>query len=339
MSVGFPVALLAIALLVPLIAILRRSAGRTRAAADIFHGQAPARAWFNARLLLACLFLASIVVVAARPQVALGRSADFVFLIDVSRSMSARHSCSEATFLERAKNVVRATTAAIPEARVGIFAFDRFAFPVSQLTADRDYIDAVLEHGVHVGLMLEATQTEIANALAVVAAKKKRLPDIYGNVGHVVLLSDGHVSGSFERRLQAPLAELRGQGIRVSAVGVGNPVATPITDTEQGECSNQLVEVDSSTVLIPLRADILKHIATGSGGGYYSESQTRELVAALRSELRDAPAAGVAGDRPSRDISGVFLVVATAALFGYLYLPLQMSTRRRSGASQDAATG
>ncbi|MBT8099450.1 MAG: VWA domain-containing protein, partial [Gammaproteobacteria bacterium] len=234
MSFGFPQALLAIALLAPLVIIMRRSGVRTRRAAAVFHGQAPERAWFVVRLVLACLFVVSLAVVAARPQAALGRSADILFLVDVSRSMNARFSCSEATFLERAKDVVRSTINAIPEARVGIFAFDRFAFPVSQLTTDRSYTEEVLDNGLYVGLMLEATQTEIANALSVVAAKKKRLPDIYANVRHVVLLSDGHVSGRFRQRLQGPLAELRDQGVRVSSVGIGNPVATPITDTEQG---------------------------------------------------------------------------------------------------------
>ena len=304
----------------------------------MFHGQAPERAWFLVRLILAGLFVVSLIMVAARPQVAIGRSADILFLVDVSRSMNARFSCSEPTFLERAKDVVRATVNAIPEARVGILAFDRFAFPVSQLTMDRAYTEEVLEHGLYVGLMLEATQTEIANALSVVAAKKQRLPDIYANVEHVVLLSDGHVTGSFQRRLQVPLAALRDHNIRVSAVGIGNPVATPITDTEQGECSNRLVEVDGNTVLIPLRADILKHIATESGGNYYTEGQSQGLISALRSDLQDAPAAGDDSDGPRRDVSVVFLALATAALFGYLYLPVQMPSLRWRKKLQDTTT-
>lgn len=335
MSFDFAPALLAIVLLAPLIVILRRSVSRTQKAATVFHGQAPPTAWFVVRMTCACLFFAAVVVIAARPQAALGRSADFVFIVDVSRSMSARHSCSEATFLQRTKDVVKETVAAIPEARFAIFAFDRFAFPVSQLTADRDYIEDVIEHGLYIGLMLEATQTEIANALSVMAAKKKRLPEIFDNVHHIVLLSDGNVSGNFTRRLQAPLAELQEMGVRVSTVGIGNPVATAITDIEQGECSNRHVEVDANTVLIPLRADVLKHIATESEGNYYTEAQSQDLISALRGELQDAPNSG---DGPTRDVSMAFLVLATAALFGYFYVPVQMPSLQKGIGSKDAAT-
>jgi len=286
--------------------------------------------WFTARLALACIFLGALAVVAARPQLQVGRSADILFVVDVSRSMHARFSCSEPTFLARAKDVIRETVDGIPESRFGIVAFDRFAFPVSQLTTDRGYIEQVIDNGLHVGLMLEATQTGIANALAVVAAKKARLPDLYGNVTHVLVLSDGHVQGDFRRRLQAPLTELRDRGIRVSTVGIGNPVATPIVATRNAECSGEHIEIDGGTVLVPLRADVLKYVATESGGNYYTESQTGELVAMLRSELGGEHIAGERSDGLRRDVSVVFLTIATVALALYLYLPVRMSRRPRT---------
>ena len=329
MILEFPSALLAVVLLIPLVFIMRRSARRTREAAELFHGESPARLWFSVRLALACIFLAALAAVAARPQLDFGRSADILFVVDVSRSMHARFSCSEPTFLARAKDVLRETVDGIPEARFGIVAFDRFAFPVSQLTTDRSYFEQVIEGGLYVGLMLEATQTEIANALAVVATKKARLPDLYGNVNHVVLLSDGHVQGDFRRRLQAPLTELQNHGVRVSTIGIGNPVATPIVDNRNARCINEHIEVDGGTVLVPLRADVLKYVAAESGGHYYTESQTPELIAMLRSELGSERIAGAGSDELRRDMSTFFLAIATVALLLYLYLPVRMSRQSR----------
>ncbi|MBT8101053.1 MAG: hypothetical protein KJO82_14960, partial [Gammaproteobacteria bacterium] len=59
-------------------------------------------------------------------------------------------------------------------------------------------------------------------------------------------------------------------------------------------------------------------------------------VSALRSELADAPVGGSAV--PSRDVSTVFLALATVALFCYLYLPVQMPSQFRSRKPQGATT-
>lgn len=325
MSFAFPAAFLGLLLLVPLVLLLRRSVRWTRDTAATFKGRPPGASYFAIRLALACLFIASLVAVAARPYVAYERSASLLFVVDVSRSMQARYSCSEPTFLERAKVVLRDTISAIPEAQIGVFAFDRFAFPVTQLTTDRAYLFDVIEHGLYVGLMLEATQTEIANALRVVAAKRERLPDIYGGVSHVVILSDGYVSGDYRRRLQPPLDTLRDAQVKVSTVGIGNAAETPIADAEGGQCVARHIEVNGDKVMIPLRSDILKYIAAESGGSYFSEKETGRLVKTLRAELEreignDAGSAG-----PRRDISTVFLALATLSLLGFVYLPARLA--------------
>jgi hypothetical protein len=322
---ALPQAFLLLVLIVPVILVLRRSARLARASAAALQGQGPEPAYFMARMVLGGLLMAALTVVAARPYVAYEKSASFVFVVDVSRSMQARYSCSEPTFLERARRVIRDTVDALPEASVGIFAFDRFAFPVTQQTTDHAYIADVIEHGLYVGLMLEATQTEIANALSVVAAKKRRLPEIYGDVTHAILLSDGHVSGDFRRRLQEPFAQLADAGIKVSTVGIGNPEATPIADTVSGQCVNQLVEVSGDTVKIPLRADILKLIATETGGSYYTETETGRLVEELRAELTRGSVADAGSGGPRRDVSNIFLAIATLALLGFVYMPVRFA--------------
>lgn len=322
---AFSKAFLLLILIVPAVFVFRRSARLGRKTAAELQGRAPEPTYFTTRLVLACLFMAALTVVAARPYIAYDKSASFVFVVDVSRSMQARYSCSEPTFLERAKRVLRDTVQALPEASVGIFAFDRFAFPITQLTTDRTYLADVIDHGLYVGLMLEATQTEIANALSVVAAKKRRLPEIYGDVTHVIVLSDGYVSGDYRRRLQTPFAELAEAGIKVSTVGIGNPEETPIADVISGQCVNQLIEVNGDTVKIPLRADILKFIAIETGGAYYAETETSRLVQDLRSELAVGSVADSHSTGPRRDVSNVFLTIATLALLGFVYLPVRFA--------------
>lgn len=322
MEFEFPEAFLLLLIIAPLVVLLRRSERRTRSIASAYKALPPGATFFITRLALVCLFIASLTVVGARPYVAYDRAGSYVFLSDVSRSMLARHTCSEPTFLWRAKKSMRDILAGVPEARFGIVAFDRFAFPITHMTDDQVYLDEVIEHGLYVGLTLEATGTELANALSVMAAKKRRLPEIYGQVGYVILLSDGHIGGDYRRRLREPIQDLRNADIKILAVGIGNPDATPLTDMVAGQCSNQHIEVDGQRVVIPLRADILTFIADATGGQYFSEAETDKLVQTLRAELRriadkDVPP----GTGQRRDLSSVFLGLATVALLGLLYLP------------------
>jgi hypothetical protein len=318
----FPEAFFFLLVLVPLLFLLSRSERRSKEIANTYKSHPPAKTFFTTRLILIVVFIAALITVAAMPFVPYEKTGSFVFLTDVSRSMHARHSCSEPTLLDRAKKVMRASLSGVPEARFGIFAFDRFAFPITQLTNDHAYIDEVIEHGLYVGLTYEATRTELANALSVVAQKKQRLFGVYGDVRHVVLLSDGNIDGDFRRSLREPIQQLRNAGVRIFAVGIGNPEATPLMAVEAGQCTSRNVEVEGQKVMIPFRADVLKYIANETLGQYFSEAETDELVRALRAELRlEADQTARSGTPPShRDVSWVFLAAATLALFGLMIL-------------------
>lgn len=322
MNFEFAEAFLLLPILVPLVLLLRRSEHRNRDIALAYRSRPAHGLDYAARVVASCVFILSLTAVAARPYVSYDVGGSYLFLTDVSRSMQARHSCAEPTFLGRAKSVMRKTLEAIPEGRAGIVAFDRFAFPITSVTNDRGYLGEVIDKGLYIGLTYEATQTDIANALAVVAQKKSRLPEIFGQVERVVLLSDGHIEGDYRRRLQGPLQSLRNADISVLAVGIGNPEDTPVTGTEGGLCSNQHIEIDGRKVMIPLRADILKHIASETRGQYFSEPDTDRLIRTLRADLRSRPAgASEIGQR--RDISWMFLGAGTLGLFGFLIIRLR----------------
>lgn len=321
MKFDFPEALILLLLLLPLAWASRRGDSRTREVASLFRGRPPKR-WFSVlRTVFGLLFIGALVLASARPYVEASKTADYLFVSDVSRSMQARRTCGEPTFLERSKRVMREALTAVPEARFGILAFDRVAFPITQMTHDHDYLEEVIEEALNPGLFFEATATELGAALSAVAQKKERLPEIFGNVENVILLSDGHVGGGFRRRLAEPIRELQEAGVRVLSVGVGNPEPTPISRTaSDGKCIGKHIEVDGQTVAIPLRDDILKFVASETGGRYFAEGETEELAAWLREsmfeEVEDSP--GLAGRR--QDVSWFFLIPSTIGLIGLLVL-------------------
>jgi hypothetical protein len=315
-------------LLVPVFFLLGRSKNRAQNFALAYKANAPGKLYFILKYIFVFTFLSSMIIVAARPYTESNRSGDFLFLLDVSRSMDARQTCGDLTFLDRAKVVIRKVMDDVPEGRFGIFIFDRFAFPVTQMTTDFDYINEVLNEGIHIGMTFEATKTELANALEVIANKKVRLPDIYGNIEKVILLSDGYVSGAFRRRFAEPLEKLRSNGIKVLTVGIGNPSQTPIIAVERGVCTNQHIEMDGETVFIQLRDDVLKFIASESQGKYFLEGDTENLVVEIRSGLEF-----IESDNSTRqyrrDMSMVFLVTGTIGLFGILLLGADLRPRAR----------
>jgi hypothetical protein len=300
--------------------ILKKGESHTKKIADIYQSRPPQKSYFVSRMIFVFVFLGSLVVVAAKPHIEYKKTADYIFLIDVSRSMQARYSCGGLTFLDRSKNVMRKILKGIPEARFSIMAFDRFAFPISQMTYNHSYLNEVIENGIYVGLYYQATGTEIENAISVLAQKKARLPEIYGQVNHVILLSDGFVGGDYRRRMSGPLSELRDADIKVTAVGIGNPGETPLMQTEQGRCVEEHLVVNSETIMIPLRDDVLKYIAGETQGQYFSEGETDSVIDRLRNEMQVISSVdhGVTGAGNSRDISWIFLVIATISLFGVL---------------------
>jgi hypothetical protein len=318
MNFDFTEAFLILFVLIPVTMLLRRSERRNREIAGIYKTAPAHRLSYIGITASICVFLFGLTAVAARPYMAFDVGGSYLFLTDVSRSMQARHSCSEPTFLGRAKRIMLQTLDAVPEARSGIVAFDRFAFPITSMTDDRSYLGEVIDNGLYIGLTYEATQTNLANALTVVAEKKQRLPEIFGEVEQVVLLSDGHVEGDYQTRLQRPVQALRAANISVLAVGIGNPDDTPVTGTEAGQCSNQHIEIDGQKVMIPLRADVLKHIASETRGQYFSEPEAAGLTEVLRAELHQYTGSDAdTGQR--RDLSSVFLGIGTLGLFGFLF--------------------
>lgn len=313
-------------ILVPVFFVLNHSNNLSVKFASVYKGKAPSNSYFVLKYIFAFMFIGSMVAVAARPYVESKRSGDFLILVDVSRSMDARQSCGDLSFLDRSKVVMRKILKDVPEGRFGVFIFDRFAFPVTQMTTNLEYLNDVINDGIHIGMTFEATKTELANSLEVIADKKVRLPEIYGNVKNVVLLSDGYVSGAYRRRFSEPLVKLRNAEIKINVVGVGNTSETPIISFERGICTNQHFELDGETVFVQLRDDVLKFIASESQGKYYAEGDIENLVIDLNQSL-ELLEDGNTGDFYRRDMSIWFLIFGSIGLFGFLILSTDLKIK------------
>jgi hypothetical protein len=301
--------------------ILWRGIQHAAKVARMFKTEAPG--WPYIVIKFSCLVVlgASLVTAGARPYIEPRTTGDYLFVNDISRSMMARNYCSEPTFLDRSKTIMHTILDNVPEGRFGIMVFARLAFPITQMTFDHDYLHDAIENGLRVGMIFEATATSLPNSLSQLARIKTTYPDIYGNVEYVILFSDGHVEGDWRDELSQSISEIRAAGIKVLAVGIGNPGETPIPRMSGDECQEDYLQANGRTLRIPLQDDLLKFVATESGGEYFGEGTVDELINFMREQtLAEAENNTVFTPDQRRDISGMFLLSATIALFGFLLL-------------------
>ncbi len=323
MGFDFPWVLLLGIAIVPLLWVLKRSESFTKKLVHQFRSDPPAPAWFRLRYVFAVVFTGSLLVTGAGPYMEPQQTGDYLFLVDTSRSMQARLSCEHPTFLDRSKKVMQDVIAGVPEARFGIAVFDRFTFPITQLTYSHSYLDSVINNALFIGMTYRATDTDLINALKVVAGKKQTMPQLYKNVEHVILLSDGHLEDDdWRQQLEQPLKDLLEAGITLLVVGIGNAVDTPVPLTDQEDvCSDTMIVIDGKTIRIPFRSDILQVIASGSQGKYFEESETGKLIRYLREEtLADITAEVQFSEEQRKSIGWIFLIPAAMALFGLFLL-------------------
>lgn len=332
MGFRFPEAFIALLILAPLLWQAWRGQMRDRAVAAAFKSQPPGRIQAAGHLGCLAFFIAALVAVGARPYFVPAMTGNYLFVSDVSRSMEARQSCREPTLMQRSRQVMRQVVAGMPDAKFGIMAFERLAFPVTQMTYDHTYLSEVIEHGLFVGLIYERTATQFANVLTAVAQKKEKLPQIYGGVDYAIFVTDGNVNASEEGRFREAVARLNQAGIHLLIVGVGSAGGLPIPDVENGRCFDDTIKVDGKEVRIALRADILRTVANDTQGRYFGEGETGELVKFMREHtLHKAPAHTVFSAAQQRDAGWIFLALATVALFAMILLGMNVSFDARRG--------
>jgi hypothetical protein len=319
MGFDYPVAFIFLLVIFPALWILLTGIRRTGKVARLYKDKVPSKNYKIFKSASLIILMASLVTAGAKPYLEPLRTGDYLFMSDISRSMMARNFCSEPTFLDRSREIMHFILDEVPEGRFGIMVFARLAFPITQMTFDHKYLHEVIDNGLRVGMIFEATATSLPNSLSEFARKKATYPDIYGNVKYIILFSDGYMEGEWRNELALSMEELRQSDLKVLAVGIGNPGETPIPRVVRDECYDDYLQYNGRILRIPLQDDLMKFIATETGGEYFGEGNIDELVRFVREEtLVSASVETGFTIEQQRDISWIFLLSATIATFLFL---------------------
>ena len=268
------------------------------------------------------IMVTSVVVASARPQINLHSSAqrgprgDYVFLVDVSRSMAARSSPNALSNLDLAKDLMRRLVNQMPDARFLIFGYAGLAFPLSTFSDERDYLNDVIEHGVYVDV-IPKPGSDLTNALQSLNAAKNSNAR-YADVSQVVLLTDGNMGELLEESAMVAVDSLRRAGVALITVGVGAVEGqyVPEIDTRGRFSGGYETLVDGRLFVTYLQERTLETLANKSGGAYFSVSESDRIIAHVR---RTQPALGeVDLTEPIlvgfRDVSWMLLLPLSGAL-------------------------
>lgn len=245
----------------------------------------PSTAARAARATLRVLALALIALALARPQWGTGSRADrraggdVLFLLDLSRSMTARDAPAAASRLDAAKRAASAVARQLPDARVGLLVFGGSGFLQLAPTLDHSTFERFLDGATPADFPDPATNLEAAADLA--AATAAREGDSTGVA--LVLLSDGE---DVEGKLMTAIGAFRAARIRVSTVGVGSPGGATIPDSDAAGAVAPHRDWAGRVVVTRLEERNLRDIARLTGGAYVrwsgSTAELRPVVDAVR---------------------------------------------------------
>ena len=214
------------------------------------------------------------VVALARPQ--LGRSEskvrtegiDIVLVVDISGSMQAmdyEKNGQRESRIDAVKDVVRDFIRARPNDRIGMVVFGTRAYVASPLTLDHDWLERNLDR-VRIGLVEGNTAIGAGIGTAV-----NRLRDTKAKSKVIVLLTDG---GENVHNPPAPEAAQAAKefNVRVYTIGAGSRGLAPMPVYDQ---ANHLLGYQ--TIRADLDENLLKQIATATGGQYFRAADTESL--------------------------------------------------------------
>jgi Ca-activated chloride channel family protein len=276
---------------VPVVLLEWRAARRADRALERLVGSRPGHALLSQRLpgqrrtgtLLRTLAAAALAIGAAGPEwghelvrkSAMG--SDVVLVMDVSASMDVRD--VPPSRLEEARREALAVLDHLQGSKVGVVAFAGDAVRLCPLTLDRSAARLVLESLSSSSVSLPGTH--LGRGLRVAA---RLLPARRRSEQAIVVWTDGE---DLEQTARGAIDELARAGHRVFAVGVGTPAGdiVPVLD-DQGRAVD-VKRDEGGAVRSRLDEDLLRALARGTRGGYFSASrpggELPRLVATLGS--------------------------------------------------------
>ena len=210
----------------------------------------------------------------ARPQ--LGRSEskvrtegiDIVLVVDISGSMQAMDYAKDGqreSRIDAVKDVVREFIRDRPNDRIGMVVFGTRAYVASPLTLDHDWLERNLDR-VRIGLVEGNTAIGAGIGTAV-----NRLRDTKAKSKVIVLLTDGGENVHSPPALDAAKAA-KEFNVRVYTIGAGSRGLAPMPVYDR---ANHLLGYQ--TIQADLDEDLLKQIATLTGGQYFRAADTESL--------------------------------------------------------------
>ena len=269
-------------------------------------------------MLSSIALLGSLLIIAAGPGRVIdneyaGQSAEFVFVIDVSRSMAARNDCNELTRLARARFIMQDIVREFPGAHFGLMAFSKLSFVLAEPGFDREYLQEVIANGIIIETV-PFPGSDISNALHVFLEKKNEEPRVFEGINNIILLSDGDFSGEDIQELDLAISRLKDDGVSISVIGIGSDEGVPIPTLDPGgEClEGQFERADGKEFYTHLVEDQLRYLAQETGGDYFHETDLQDLNASMLGRFE--PVENPVQEGFSEDISILFMLLATFSL-------------------------
>ncbi|MES2639133.1 MAG: VWA domain-containing protein [Myxococcota bacterium] len=293
--------LLALLLLVPVAVLVVLYAERTRwrhltllAALDVLPTILPprlrtVRTW---QAVLAVVTTLGLALAAAGPRLGFEwqqqkvEGVSIVVVLDVSRSMDAQD--VPPSRIERARREILDLVGLLRGDAVGLVIFAAGPYVRIPLTVDYDTFTWAVKDSS--SGTIRAQGSALAGALESAAGLLEKAE---GSGKAILLVSDGE-SHDEPAEMDAAVARVRAADVRVYALGVGEPTGAPIPLEEGGFKKDATGDV----VLSRLDEDVLRRLASSTGGAYVRAVASDEDVRALyETEIRGKLAASERGVR------------------------------------------
>jgi Ca-activated chloride channel family protein len=201
---------------------------------------------------------------------------DIVFAIDVSKSMLAEDIAPNRII--KSKRIVSELFNNLGSDRVGIIAYASTAIPVLPITTDFSSARMFLE-SLNTD-MLSSQGTSIAEAINL---SKNYFNDENQTNRVLCVISDGEDHEIQNNNLSDIAKEA---GITIISIGVGSPNGAPIPIKENDIVKSYKKDDKGEVVITKLNENILKDMATQTGGIYFKGDNTNSVVSSIVDELK-----------------------------------------------------
>ena len=202
---------------------------------------------------------------------------DIVFAIDVSKSMLAEDIAPNRII--KSKRIVSELFNNLGSDRVGIIAYASTAIPVLPITTDFSSARMFLE-SLNTD-MLSSQGTSIAEAINL---SKNYFNDENQTNRVLCVISDGEDHEIQNNNLSDIAKEA---GITIVSIGVGSTNGAPIPIKENDIVKSYKKDDKGEVVITKLNENILKDMATQTGGIYFKGDNTNSVVSSIVEELKE----------------------------------------------------